>query len=115
MSKEIPLHLDHPERGSAVPRTPIIVSGWAVDPEAPVVAILVSVDDEMWVGARVGMARPDVAEAHPDWRGADRSGWRAELDLTHWPKDSAELRVVVLRSDGTWQVRARAPVSLRQY
>jgi hypothetical protein len=111
----VPLELDSPARGATVARNPIIVAGWTLDKESPLLAVLVSVGDEWWLGAKRGLPRPDVAEALPDLveYGASTSGWRAELDLTTWPRDRAELKVVVIRANGTWALRARLEVRLR--
>ena len=111
----VPLELDSPARGATVARNPVIVAGWTLDKEAPLLAVLVSVGDELWIGAQRGLARPDVADALQELveHGAATAGWRAELDLTRWPGDRAELKVVVLRANGTWAVRARNEIGLR--
>src|SRR5918992_2615463 len=67
-------YLDHPDPDSVVPRNPMIVSGWALDRSGPLAAVLVSIDGEFWAGPRLGLRRPDVAEAHYDVPGADVCG-----------------------------------------
>ncbi len=111
----VPLELDSPTRGGLVLRNPLVVAGWTVDKEAPILTVLVSVEDEWWFAARVGLLRSDVAEALPELaeHGALTSGWRAELDLTYWPRDRAELKIIVVRRNGTWALRGRAEVRLR--
>src|SRR5919106_5958902 len=68
MDTETPvmIHLDSPESGAMLTRNPLIVSGWALDLDGPLVAGIVGIDRELWVGARIGIRRPDVAAAYPD-------------------------------------------------
>ncbi|MGH2674284.1 MAG: hypothetical protein ACRDKA_09275, partial [Actinomycetota bacterium] len=104
------IHLDSPESGAVLGRSPLIVSGWALDPDGPLVAVIVGIDRELWAGTRTGLRRPDVAAAHPGVPGAETAGWRAELDLGDWPRDTVEISVVVLRHDGTWWMEVPATV-----
>jgi hypothetical protein len=108
------IHLDSPTTGAVVPRQPFIVAGWALDPAAPLVAVVVGIDRELWAGTRMGIRRPDVAQAYPDLSGADLSGWRAELDLTDWSKERVEISVIALRRDRTWWMEIPATVELRE-
>jgi len=107
------IHLDSPETGSMLTRNPFIVSGWALDLGGPLIAVIVGIDRELWAGTRTGIRRPDVAAAYTDAPGADTAGWRAELDLTEWPRDEVEISVVALRQDGTWSMEVPATVGLR--
>jgi hypothetical protein len=109
------IHLDNPTDGQVVPRYPLLVAGWALDPEGPLVAVLVGVDRERWTGALMGLRRPDVAEAYPDAPVSGRSGWRVELDLREWPKESVEISIVALREDRTWWIEIPAVVRLRSH
>ena len=107
------IHLDSPKQGSVLTRAPFIVSGWALDLYGPLVAVLVGIDRELWTGARMGIRRPDVAAAHPEAADAITAGWRAELDLTEWPRDQVEISVVALHQDRTWSMEIPATVRLR--
>jgi hypothetical protein len=107
------ISLDSPEAGAVLTRNPFIVSGWALDLDGPLLAVIVGIDRELWAGARTGIRRPDVAAAYPDTPGAGTAGWRAELDLTEWPRDEVEISVVALRQDGTWSMEIPATVGLR--
>jgi hypothetical protein len=107
------IHLDSPESGAVLTRMPFVVSGWALDPDGPLVAVLVGIDRELWAGARMGLHRPDVASTYPDSAEATTAGWRAELDLTDWPRDEVEISVVALRRDRTWWMEIPATVGLR--
>jgi hypothetical protein len=112
-SAPVLIHLDSPSPGAVVARRPFIVAGWALDPERPLVAVIVGIDRELWAGTRTGLRRPDVAAAHPEVRGAETCGWRAELDLTEWPGGQVEVSVVALRDDRTWWMEIPATVQLR--
>lgn len=107
------IHLDSPESGSVLTRNPFIVSGWAIDPTEPLVAVIVGIDGELWAGARTGLRRPDVAAEYPDAAEAATAGWRAELDLTDWPREEVEISVIALRRDRTWWMEIPATVRLR--
>jgi hypothetical protein len=110
--KPIYFHLDGPTEGQVVPRYPVVVSGWTFDPEQPWLAVPVTVEGRIWAGTR-SLNRPDVAQAHPDLPAAEAAGWRAEIDLGRWPKDTALISVVVLRRNRTWGVADRRTVRLR--
>lgn len=103
------IHLDSPESGAVLTRSPFIVSGWALDPHGPLLAVIVGIDRELWAGTQAGLRRPDVAAAHPDVAGAETAGWRVVLDLTDWPREEIEITVVALRPDrtGAWEMPAR--------
>ena len=109
------ISLDSPETGSALTRNPFIVSGWALDLDGPLMAVIVGIDRELWAGARTGIRRPDVAAAYPDEPEAGTAGWRAELDLTDWPRDEVEISVIALRRDRTWWMEVPATVRLRPH
>jgi hypothetical protein len=107
------IHLDSPEAGSVLTRNPFIVSGWALDLDGPLVAVMVGIDQELWAGTRRGISRPDVAAMYPDAPEAGTAGWRAEIDLTDWPRDEVEISVLALRQDRTWSIEVPATVGLR--
>jgi len=109
------IHLDSPETGSVLTRNPFIVSGWALDLGGPLMAVIVGIDQVLWAGARTGIRRPDVAAAYPDAIGAETAGWRAEFDLTDWPRVEVEISVVALRQDRTWWMEVPATVGLRAH
>jgi hypothetical protein len=105
----VKLHLDTPVDGTSVPRTPFLVTGWALDPRSPLVAVLVGIDRRQWAAAKLGIRRPDVGAALPRFRGAGRAGWRTDFDLTDWPREEIEITIVALRADRTawWEMPAR--------
>jgi hypothetical protein len=103
------LRVDTPVDGSNVPRSQFLVTGWALDPRAPLVAVLVGIDRRRWTPAKLGLRRPDVGAAFPRLGGAVRAGWRTEFDLTDWPGEEVEITLVALRADRTawWEMPAR--------
>src|ERR687895_2495687 len=105
----VKLHLDTPVDGTNVPRSPFLVAGWALDPHAPLVAVLVGIDRRRWASAELGLRRPDVGAAFPRYGGARRAGWRTEFDLADWPGEEVEITMVALRADRTarWEMPAR--------
>jgi hypothetical protein len=111
--KPIYFHRDGPSEGQIVPRFPLVISGWAVDPEQPLLGILVTVDGTIWRETRP-VHRPDVAEAMPNLPGAEASGWRAQLDLTDWPEDTVLISVVVLRRNRSWGLADQVTVRLHR-
>lgn len=111
--KPIYFHRDGPSEGQIVPRFPVVVSGWAVDPEQPLLGVLVTVEGTIWTETRP-VHRPDVAKAMPDVPGAGTSGWRAELDLREWPEETALISMVVLRRNRSWGLADQVTVRLHR-
>lgn len=111
--KPVYFHRDGPREGQIVPRFPLVVSGWAVDPEQSLTGVLVTVDGTIWTETQP-VRRPDVAEAMPDLPGAEGSGWRAQLDLTEWPGETAVISVVVLRRNRSWGLADQVTVRLHR-
>jgi hypothetical protein len=107
--RSVMLHLDTPVDGTEVPRRPFLVTGWAIDPEGPLAAVLVGIDWRRWTSARLGISRPDVGRAFSHLLGAHRAGWRADFDLTDWDREEVEITVVALSQDraGRWEMPAR--------
>jgi hypothetical protein len=87
---------DEPTEGSEV-TLGTVVSGWAYSP-AGIREVSVWLDGQKVVGeAELGLERPDVAQDHPEWPGAERSGFRYRLEAVpvRAGSESTELRVVV--------------------
>lgn len=103
------IHLDTPETRTVVRRENLVVTGWALHPQEPVVSVIIGIDRELWVVATTGGHRPDVAREHPGVEGSDRAGWRTALDLTDWPREEIEITVVALFADRTaaWEMPSR--------
>jgi hypothetical protein len=104
---------DEPEEGSEVTRG-TVVSGWAYSP-AGIKEVSVWLDGQKVVGeAELGLERPDVAQAHPDWADAGRSGFRYRIEAAPQAGASAEaveLRIVAEDGEGR-RVEARRAVQV---
>jgi SAM-dependent methyltransferase len=93
---------DEPGEGSDVARG-TVVSGWAYSP-AGIREISVWLAGQRVVGkAELGLERKDVADDHPEWPNAQRSGFRYRLDAlpdSELAEETAELRVVAEDGQG---------------
>jgi hypothetical protein len=76
------------------------IAGWAIGRAAPIRAIEVACDGAVVAHAPVLAPRPDVAQAHPDCAGADRSGFALVVNVLRLPL-RFELEVRVVHEDGT--------------
>ena len=73
--------IDFPPEGESIPRTPLIVAGWALGADGPPSDVVVLVDGRP-ARARVGAApRDDLAAAYPGVAGANAAGWDAIVDV----------------------------------
>jgi hypothetical protein len=92
---------DEPAEGSEVSRG-TVVSGWAYSP-AGIKEISVWLDRRRVGLADLGLKREDVAEARPEWPGAERSGFRYRLEVvpaTASPSESVELTLMAEDEQG---------------
>jgi ADP-heptose:LPS heptosyltransferase/GT2 family glycosyltransferase/tetratricopeptide (TPR) repeat protein/SAM-dependent methyltransferase len=82
------LHLDRPEivDGSAkrTIRSGLLIEGWALA-RSGVASIDITVNGEYLACAHHGLRRSDVAEAHPGWLNADRSGFMLSIPGSFLP------------------------------
>ncbi|HEX7058274.1 MAG TPA: glycosyltransferase family 4 protein [Solirubrobacterales bacterium] len=87
--------IDAPERGDVVRRGPITVEGWLLFASGPATRIEVWLGDELLGRARLGLSRPDLADAAKQGAGAV-AGFCLTADITEWPGEDgdATLRVV---------------------
>ena len=80
----------------------VVVSGWAVHPQG-IRGVEGRLDDRRYP-ARIGLARPDVAQARPGYPDSERAGFALELDLENdLPPpgvDRRVLRIVVVDGGG---------------
>jgi Sulfotransferase domain len=91
---------DEPEEGSEV-SLGTVVGGWAYGPAA-IKEVSVWLDGLRVGLAELGLERPDVAEAYPEWPGALRSGFSCRLDALPVSEvaESAELMVAAVDEQG---------------
>lgn len=78
----------------------LIVTGWALARGSPPEAVLVRIDGEVRAVTAVGVARPDVAQVHPEIPGSARSGFRTTVPLDGIGPGRVTICLDVVRSDG---------------
>jgi hypothetical protein len=69
-------------RPGAVAHNELVLSGWAASPKG-ISGVAVQVGDRVW-NASYGLDTPAVAERLPDLPGAERSGYRLQIDTSGW-------------------------------
>jgi hypothetical protein len=91
---------DEPEEGSEV-SLGTVVGGWACSPVG-IKEVSVWLDGRQVGLADLGLERPDVAEAYPEWPGALRSGFSCRLEALPVSElaESAELMVATVDEQG---------------
>jgi Sulfotransferase family len=100
--------LDAPQPGPAGETYAIDLRGWAVGASSPAATVFLLQRDRLLRQLAVELDRPDVAAAHPDLAGAERSGFfgtlsalalapRFELQLDLWLEDETRLPLAAIR------------------
>jgi hypothetical protein len=100
--------LDAPQPGPARETYAIDLRGWAVGASSPAATVFLLQRDRLLRQLAVELDRPDVAAAHPDLAGAERSGFfgtvsalalapRFELQLDLWLEDKTRLPLAAIR------------------
>jgi SAM-dependent methyltransferase len=89
---------DEPAEGATVTRG-TVVNGWAYSP-AGIREVSVWLDGQRVSQAELGIGRPDVAEARPEWSGAERSGFRYHFETVPASAETAELTLVADDGEG---------------
>jgi hypothetical protein len=102
-----------PAPGDLVPRTPVIVTGWALGPDGPLDTAILLVDGHAPTEVRLGAPRPDVAAEHPDVADAERSGWDAIVDLRGVAGPGVGLTLVGRTGQGDWVEIDRSELRLQ--
>lgn len=92
--------IEIPLTGWTMPDGPFMASGWALDPAAPLQAVLLEFGGRRTELARVGIVRTDVAEKHPAVAHARTCGWRATFDARGLPEGEGDLRLIAVTADG---------------
>ena len=90
------LECDTPAEGAEVTRG-TDVGGWAYSPDG-IREVSIRLDGQVVGWVEIGLERPDVAQDHPDWPGAERSGFRHRLGVVPASAETAEL--VIVAEDG---------------
>lgn len=85
--------LDIPSPYSTLSGRSLLLSGWALSRSGPVRSVAAVIDGQLVMTAQPGVLRPDVALAHPDVPGSERSGFLFEVPFTRIPDGWHELSV----------------------
>jgi glycosyl transferase family 2 len=98
-------NIDFPAPGAVVPRTPLIVTGWALGADGPAAKMLVLINGGRPTEARLGSSsRDDVGAEYPGVPDAARSGWDAVLDVRDVPGPDATLTALARTGSGWTEV-----------
>ena len=76
------------------------IGGWAVDDDAALSRVSVSVDGVAWGNAAYGSSRPDVCAAYPNRQGCPNVGWNFVLDTTMLADGTHSLSITAYDADG---------------
>ena len=97
--ERIKFFVDSPALDNGVARSPVrgmlTVAGWAIA-RAGIDKITVFLDDTSIGAAFVGIRRPDINAAFPDWEGSLLAGYAITLPRAIFTADSHRVRLVVL-------------------
>ena len=92
------LECDEPGEGADV-ALGTVVGGWAFSP-AGIEEVSVWLDGQRVGRAEYGHERPDVAEGHPEWPEAGRSGFRYRFDIHPSPPLPRTAELAIVAEDG---------------
>src|SRR4051812_4770191 len=95
-------------------RLPIIVGGWALSSEGPMVEGLILVDGKHGTAVNLGFPREDVAAQFPGVPDSAQSGWNAMVDLRGVEGDVAELTLLGRTRAGAWAELSRAEMKVEE-
>jgi ADP-heptose:LPS heptosyltransferase/GT2 family glycosyltransferase len=100
-AKPFLIEVEHPAAGSVINSGPTIAGhGWLLAPSA-VLAVSVGLHDAALCQAVIGLARMDVAQAHPDYPGSGSAGFVFSAELPEGRSGPAELCFHVRTARGT--------------
>jgi hypothetical protein len=89
---------DKPIEGSKVSRG-TLVSGWAYSPVG-ILEVSIRLNGQRVGQAEQGFKRPDVVADHPEWPGAERSGFRYRFEEFPFSVAAPSADLVVVAEDG---------------
>ena len=98
---EFKISLDHPEPDSK--RTlagRVLVRGWALA-SSPIESVFVQMGDGPEYKAVYGKTRRDVAEIHPEYTDAAKSGFEVRWNIPRGQGGLHQLRIIVITTEGT--------------
>jgi hypothetical protein len=92
------LTCDEPAQGSTLTRG-TLVSGWAYSPVG-ILEVSIRLNGQRVGQAEQGFKRPDVVSDHPEWPGAERSGFRYRFEEFPFSVAAPSADLVVVAEDG---------------
>ena len=96
-SHRLPFGALNPPAANAIVRGQLLVGGWAIH-ESSVVSVDLYIDREfVQTAANVGVYRPDVAAAFPQFKADTMTGFGSELNTVKFPDGPHELVVRIKR------------------
>ncbi len=101
-------NVEEPKAGSEVARS-IAVSGWALS-NTGIHEIVIYLDERLAGTTSLGIARPDVQRAYPQYQDSLNAGFRGTIELTSVGAGPHTLRVELQANDGTRHELASIPV-----
>jgi hypothetical protein len=82
----------------------LAVSGFAVDPDGPVPAVVISVDREPAARVEPGIESSEAQAKWPELGWASTSGWETTVPLSNELGERVEITAEALCPDGSWQL-----------
>ena len=92
--------IDQPSPSNTPLQGGAMFMGWAVDDNASITAVKVSIDGKFIGNATYGMARPDVCNVYPGRAGCPNVGWSLLVDTTVLANGTHTVYVQGVASDG---------------
>jgi glycosyltransferase involved in cell wall biosynthesis len=89
-------HLDRPAPGALTDAHTVEFSGWAIGEESPVVAVELATEGRAFRRLPIGLSRPDLKDAFPDYPDAGDAGFGTDVSLVGGPPEQTiEVRAVL--------------------
>lgn len=99
-SNPVHLSIGRPNSAESTFNGEAAIGGWAVNDNAAISKVTVSVDGVLWGNAAYGGNRPDVCAAYPNRQGCPNVGWNFPLDTSMLADGTHTLSVAAYGADG---------------
>lgn len=86
------------ERGDAFVHNELLLTGWALS-AAGIAGVIVQIDDRL-LHASYGLDTPWLADGAPELAGADRAGYRLEIDTSGWEPGRRQVTITAYDQAG---------------
>jgi len=98
-------HVDAPAEG-VISAPEAVVSGWSLSKRG-VARVEVVIDGRERINAKLGVERPDVKAAHPEFPDNDKAGFDTKVDLSNLAAGRHEIEIVATDREGRATVLGR--------